>query len=652
MTQPAPYTSTAEVLSERIRWAIACIARVVNEGRAAGWLEGAPIATAANEHDVHSAIDARIAVSPRDLRVAPMEWLAARLGLTALEVDLLWLFACVELDPGVARLAQVFGSAACPDLSVQIAQRLVALEGSQLDSLERFGLVEVVSDPRIPHHRRPIRINDRVIEVVRGELRLDPELTGVGVLHGRVDATRDPVAAIVRAIESRPAPLILAIGPDGAGRATSIAGAAGALGLGTLRVQTSALAREPVKLDRQLRAVIREACLFDVLPMFEELDGDRQHPARASVEHAMRSFTGPVLATAREPVAWRDRPVVIHSVEKPDRAAREAVWRECLDGAQPELITGVAETYQLRPGSIVAAARNALATAGNATALTAAAVHEGVRARMGDELGALATRIDWRQTWDDLVLPPDSFEQIIELVARVRHRSTVLESWGFAAKVGKGHGMAALFSGPPGTGKTMVAGLIASELGLDLYQVDLSKIVSKYIGETEKQLATLFEAAEAGHAILLFDEADSLFAKRSEVKSSNDRYANQEVNYLLQRMESFTGIALLTTNHETSIDEAFRRRLAVHVRFPMPEEEQREHLWATMIPSSAPIVANLEMARLAREFEMSGGYIKNAVLRAAYLAAEEGGAITMGHLWKSARAEYEAMGKVAYQSAA
>jgi SpoVK/Ycf46/Vps4 family AAA+-type ATPase len=246
------------------------------------------------------------------------------------------------------------------------------------------------------------------------------------------------------------------------------------------------------------------------------------------------------------------------------------------------------------------------------------------------------------------VLPDDQFEQVVEFVARVRHRGLVLDTWGFADKVGKGNGVAAMFSGPPGTGKTMAAGLIAKELGLDLYQVDLSRVVSKYIGETEKALGALFDAAESGHAVLLFDEADSLFAKRSEVKSSNDRYANLEVNYLLQRLEAFKGICILTTNHEASIDDAFRRRLAIHVRFPVPEEDQREQLWKAMIPDRALIQGQPCFSKLAREFEMTGGYIKNAVVRAAYLAADEGEAISISHFHRAARTEYEAAGKIAY----
>jgi len=192
----------------------------------------------------------------------------------------------------------------------------------------------------------------------------------------------------------------------------------------------------------------------------------------------------------------------------------------------------------------------------------------------------------------------------------------------------------------------MVAGLIAEELGLDLYQIDLSRIVSKYVGETEKNLAQLFDAAEAGHAILLFDEADSLFAKRTEVKSSVDRYANLEVNYLLQRMEAFAGITILTTNHDTAIDEAFRRRISFKIDFPMPDEDERQRLWRVMVPTEAALAGDVDWEKLASRFAMSGGYIRNAVLRAAFLAADEGTPIAMKHLLRGGTLEYAAMGKI------
>ncbi|MBA3541631.1 MAG: ATP-binding protein [Deltaproteobacteria bacterium] len=250
------------------------------------------------------------------------------------------------------------------------------------------------------------------------------------------------------------------------------------------------------------------------------------------------------------------------------------------------------------------------------------------------------------QRWKDLVLPDDQTFAMLELLARIRERRLVYEDWGLGDRVGKGLGVSALFSGPPGTGKSMAAGLLAQTLEVEIYQVDLSKIVSKWIGETEKNLAALFDAAEAGHAILLLDEADALFGKRTSVQSSNDRHANQEVNYLLQRLESFAGICILTTNHDAAIDEAFRRRLSSHVRFPLPDADERERLWIALLAGAAPVSKELGLATLARTFVMSGGYIRNAVLRAAFLAADAKTEITAALLLQAAQLEYEGMGKI------
>jgi SpoVK/Ycf46/Vps4 family AAA+-type ATPase len=353
-----------------------------------------------------------------------------------------------------------------------------------------------------------------------------------------------------------------------------------------------------------------------------------------------------MVTACKTPDFETSRPTIVVPVAVPTLSARAALWRNALPTADDNIISDCAARYTVSPQLIVSTAASVKAADAEVKP-TIEVVHHALRARIEKKLSSVARRIETRQTWDDLVLPVDQFDLLIELVARVRHRNLVLEEWGFADKVGRGLGLSTLLSGPPGTGKTMIAGLVARELGLDLYQIDLSKIVSKYIGETEKQLAALFEAAESGHAILLFDEADSLFAKRTEVRSSNDRYANLEVNYLLQRIEEFSGITLLTTNHETAIDQAFMRRLAFHIRVPMPEEQERAALWQAMLPAKATTTGDLDFPGLAREFSMSGGYIKNAVLRAAYLSADAGTPISNEHLWRGARAEYEGMGKIA-----
>ena len=320
--------------------------------------------------------------------------------------------------------------------------------------------------------------------------------------------------------------------------------------------------------------------------------------------------------------------------------------------AGAEVATWAAQRYTITPGLIARAGQSARAKAasrggrGGDAAIGNTDVHEGLRSALDAKLVTLGTRIAWRQSWDDLVLGDDVVADVKEFIARVQHRRRVYDQWGFGRKVAKGLGLSALFSGPPGTGKTMCAGLIADALQLDLYQVDLSKVVSKWIGETEKNLGGLFDAAEAGHAILLFDEADSLFAKRTQVQSSNDRYANLEVNYLLQRMEAFAGITILTTNNDTAVDEAFTRRLSLKVDFPVPERDERERLWRALLPAEAALGPDIDYPALADRYEMTGGYIKNAAVRAAFLAAADGTAITTAHLVRAAKSEYQAMGKI------
>ncbi len=257
-----------------------------------------------------------------------------------------------------------------------------------------------------------------------------------------------------------------------------------------------------------------------------------------------------------------------------------------------------------------------------------------------------ARRVDRLASWADLVLPSDIMDSLRELIGRVRHRRTVFEDWGMSRTMSTSRGLTALFQGQPGTGKTLVASVVARELGLDLYQVDLSKVMSKWIGETERNLATIFDAAEDGQVILLFDEADSLFAKRTEVRSSNDRYANLEVNYLLQRLDAFEGIAILTTNSGGSIDPAFKRRLSFRLSFPFPDEDTRAELWRAHLPRELPRAEELTFDALARKYQLSGGYIRNACLRAAFLAAQEEMLLHQHHLERAVALEFAELGNL------
>jgi SpoVK/Ycf46/Vps4 family AAA+-type ATPase len=274
------------------------------------------------------------------------------------------------------------------------------------------------------------------------------------------------------------------------------------------------------------------------------------------------------------------------------------------------------------------------------------ALHDAVRQHRGARMGGLATRVERLATWGQVCLPPEVLDSVRELVSRVRHRMTVFERWGFGRVLSNALGLTALFEGRPGTGKTMVAGLIARELGCDLYRIDLSRVLSKWVGETERHLGEIFDAGEGGRIILLFDEADSLFGKRTEVRTANDRFANIEVNYLLQRLDSFEGIAILTTNFGKSIDPAFRRRLSVRLSFPFPDEELRARIWRAHIPAEIPTEADLGIDELARKYPLSGGYIRNIALRAAFLAAHEARPLGATHLERAIALEYRSMGKL------
>jgi SpoVK/Ycf46/Vps4 family AAA+-type ATPase len=279
-----------------------------------------------------------------------------------------------------------------------------------------------------------------------------------------------------------------------------------------------------------------------------------------------------------------------------------------------------------------------------------AALDEQVRQHVASRLDHVARRVDRLAAWEEVALPEEILDSLREFIGRARHRRTVYERWGYDAKMTSSRGLTALFYGPPGTGKTMVAGVVAQELGLDMYRVDLARVVSKWVGETEKNLAEVFDGAEDGQVLILFDEADSLFAKRTDVRTSNDRYANLEVNYLLQRLDTFEGVAILTSNLDGAIDPAFKRRLSLRLQFPFPDEETRIRLWAGLVTPQTPTGGHFDFPELARRFPLSGGYIRNCVLRAAFLAAHEGRPMTQAHLLRAVQLEYREMGKLSTSS--
>lgn len=341
----------------------------------------------------------------------------------------------------------------------------------------------------------------------------------------------------------------------------------------------------------------------------------------------------------------------------PSFSIRKKIWELHLNGIQILSdnvdINALATKFNFSGGQI----KDAILTAGNIamtkntdkTVLSMKDFYQGCKAQSNQKLTTLARKIDLHDRWEDIVLPEDTKEQLKEVCGFIKYRGTVYNEWGFDRKLSLGKGLNALFSGPSGTGKTMAADIIAGEVGLDLYKIDLSSVVSKYIGETEKNLEKIFKEAETSNAILFFDEADALFGKRSEVKDSHDRYANIETNYLLQKMEEHEGIVILASNFRKNIDDAFLRRLHFTIEFPLPDEKSREKIWSNIFPKETPLGDGVDFGFLSK-FKITGGNIKNIALSAAFLAADDSEVVEMEHLIKTTKREFQKMGKLCNQS--
>lgn len=537
---------------------------------------------------------------------------------------------------------------------------IAARIGRELDAdmpLRKFGLV------RFGQGLRPfatLAVDPLVVRFVSGQ-PLDGEADPFVVERRAelpLEALQIDAALVRRAVRelsiATPQPLRLVVrGRAGLGRHAFVAGLAAQAGRQLGVIDTLAMPRGAT-LAAELRDALRRAWLRGLLPCVDGLEQtgvleDPDHKLR--VTSVLRDHPGPlVLRLGSEAQAPLDPGYLSYDLRPPNEIEREVAWQRAFSRWSLTLTEAseLAARYRVGP-AVIARVTADVAHAAHLSgdpAAQLAALDAGVRQHLENRLGQTATRVHRLASWSDLVLPQDIRDSLIELTARVRHRKQVYERWGFDRSITTARGITALFAGTPGTGKTMVAGVIARDLGMDLYRVDVSRITSKWIGETEKNLGALFDAAEDGQVMLLFDEADSLFAKRTEVKSSVDRYANMEVNYLLQRLDSFEGLAILTTNFGNAIDPAFKRRLTYRITFPFPDEEQREQLWQSMLPAAAPRAGTIDFASLARRFRMSGGYIRNAVLRAAFLAAEEGTGISHDHLERAVRMEFREMGKL------
>ncbi len=465
---------------------------------------------------------------------------------------------------------------------------------------------------------------------------------------------RRTVLDAARAAQGRYPLRIQLHGTVGSGRRAAALALAGELQVPILILRAPHLPSGDEEAATVVARSFREAMLQEAMLFVDGVDalslGSR---VRAALIDGLAEHGGiTVLADTQPWTADGSPPLGVLDVAlgRADLPTRRTAWARELEQAGVTPSTELAETlagrFAFGPARIAEAVASAVSAAGPSGDPTAGEVFAAARRQTSQRLSTLARRIEPASSWADVVLPPDTTLQLEELCARVGLRSTVLNEWGFDQKLLRGRGTSALFTGPPGTGKTTAAEVVAGELGLDLFSIDLSAVISKYIGETEKNLEKIFTAAADADAILMFDEADALFGKRSEVHDAHDRYANVETSYLLQRMEQYEGIAILATNLRQNLDEAFTRRLQFIVEFPFPDEELREGIWRVCFPAGAPLAGQLDFAGLARDFRLSGANIRNAALHAAFLAAGRGEPIGMPHLRQAIHREFQKLGRV------
>ena len=411
-----------------------------------------------------------------------------------------------------------------------------------------------------------------------------------------------------------------------------------------IAVHAENLPASPSELELALRLCEREAVLsVSALCLCVDAIDRSDHYRVAQITRLLERMNGLVFLLSLD--RWRPlrRPVHSYDIHKPSALEQASLWQSLLNEAGASgnaVVNDLTAQFNLNRNEIHASVQQALAAETDGGGL-ATRLWDAGRSQARPRLDDLAQRLEPQAGWDDLILPEAEKATLAEIASHVAHRRVVYQDWGFANTGNRGLGISALFAGASGTGKTMAADVLAHELRLDLYRIDLSSVVSKYIGETEKNLRRVFDAAEDGGAILFFDEADALFGKRTEVKDSHDRYANVEINYLLQRMECYTGLSILATNMKASLDQAFLRRLRFVLNFPFPDSSARVEMWQKAFPTATP-TAKLDIAALAR-LNVSGGNIRNIAMNAAFLAARENQAIRMQHIVRAARTEYAKM---------
>jgi len=549
--------------------------------------------------------------------------------------------------------------------------------------LVRNGLVRLASDlhqPDAAFLAHAVRIDDQIARLLLGQTGIDSRLDSLCELIEPFEVSTAWLS------ESDPVPILARLAKQSAGgsfrayfqgRAETeklrvAQGLAASFGVPVLHARAARLA-ERSDFEPLCRLLIRDARITGAILYVSEIDDPEWAEGawrRQTLLDLLRHHSGITILAGRrrwEQQALHGLAVIPIDFDRPEYEIREAIWASQLARvgyqADTAALRALAGRFRLTADQIIQAATSAVLSARWRAAGESPNRHAPVqddvpieppsfqelaaaaRSQCGHELSALASKIEPAYRWGDIVLPPDQMKQLREICAQAEHRQIVYGEWGFDRKLSLGKGLNVLFCGPPGTGKTMAAEVIARELELDLYRIDLSQVVSKYIGETEKNLNRIFSAAADSNGILLFDEADALFGKRSDVRDSHDRYANIEIAYLLQKMEEYEGVGILATNLRQNLDDAFVRRLQFIVEFPFPDEAYRRRIWEQIFPKETPLGSDVRFDLLAKDVRLAGGNIKNMALAAAFYAAAAGDSVRMDHLLLAAHREHQKLGR-------
>jgi SpoVK/Ycf46/Vps4 family AAA+-type ATPase len=601
-----------------------------------------------------------------------LEQLCQRFELSEFEFYILVFCTAIELDPRFSELcakAYVDENQYYPTFGLAL-RALPNAHWSALapdGTLRHWKLIDLGSGSTFLN--TPLHIDERILHYIRGIQTTDPLLAGLTELPQQTQALipshqnlADRIKALWQLSSSQEiSPIIQLCGSEIEDKIDIAQVVCQSFERQVNLLSCDRIPLNPKDLTSFIRRLDRE-CLLEYRALLLNCDDMELSDSeqRAALNQFIEEFTGFIIVTTRAPLQGLKRQMIRFDIPKPDPQEQFITWQTSVAELKAQLNgqgTLIPDSEQLSQDLQELTSQFYLSTATIRSACTASmgqlttqstpsfkqALWESCRVQARPSLDELAERIESKLSWDDLVLPPLQKGILEEISAHVRQKATVYENWGFAAKNRRGLGITALFSGPSGTGKTLAAGVLANELNLDLYKIELSSVVSKYIGETEKNLQKIFDAAESGGTILLFDEADSIFGKRSEVSDSKDRNANLEVSYLLQRMESYSGLAILTTNLQSNLDAAFMRRLRFVTQFSFPDATHRAKIWQRIFPLKTP-TQELDFEKLA-QLNTAGGNIRIIALNAAFMAADAGEAVQMKHILKATQTEYEKLGK-------